>query len=134
MNRIKIEVKKSDDPSKKVRERLSGVDEGELWVKVEGGPRMVEETLFLKGHTLLVKQLDLSCNDLDETPEAVCTFLNLAVLCLNANQLTTLPEDISRLVALKELGLRHNKFTAIPLAVGRLRLLERLMVGSKSLC
>ena len=81
-----------------------------------------------------LSKLDLSHNELHETPEAIGSLPSLTHLFLNDNYLSSLqPEIIRRLVNLQELDLRNNKFNDFSLDITELSCLQRLSVQGNPL-
>ncbi len=55
-----------------------------------------------------LSELDLTCNELTNLPEAITTLTNLSGLYLGWNKLTSLPEAITTLTNLSEVDLYEN--------------------------
>jgi len=73
-----------------------------------------------------LRELDLSCNDLEEVPPVVWQLANLTRLELHNNYIERFPADIANLASLESLDLSSNRLTTLPSEIGQLRQLEYL--------
>ena len=81
-----------------------------------------------------LSKLDLSHNELHETPENIVFLPSLTHLFLNDNYLSSIhPEFIRRLVNLQELDLRNNKINDFSSNISGLSRLQRLSVQGNPL-
>ena len=62
-----------------------------------------------------LSEIDLTCNELTNLPEAITSLTNLSGLYLGWNKLTSLPEAITSLTNLSELDLSENPLEDPPI-------------------
>ena len=90
--------------------------------------------LYKLSDFISLSKLDLSHNELHETPGDIRWLPSLTHLFLNDNYLSSLqPEIIRRLVNLQELDLRNNKLNDFSLDITELSCLQRLSVQGNPL-
>ena len=92
------------------------------------------QRLYKLSDFISLSKLDLSHNELHETPGDILWLRSLTHLFLNDNYLSSLqPEIIRRLVNLQELDLRNNKLNYFSLDITELSCLQRLSVQGNPL-
>ncbi|WKX92874.1 hypothetical protein Q1695_010701 [Nippostrongylus brasiliensis] len=81
----------------------------------------------------LLKQLHLSENLLSELPDEIGALKNLEVLNLQRNMLTSLPDAIAGCYSLRTLNVSSNKFSQFPMSVCYLASLETLLLEQNTI-
>lgn len=80
-----------------------------------------------------LKQLDVSCNLLDELPDEIGGLQHLQTLDISRNRISHLPFTINRLTQLRLLDAGYNHISTLPTAFAGLANLQRLGLGSNRL-
>lgn len=79
-------------------------------------------------HSTVLKEINLSGNNLTVFPEQILDFPNLKFLHLSGNSISNISNNIHRLRSLQLLALGGNKLTEVAAAVGELKVLQVLML------
>lgn len=80
------------------------------------------------GNLSLLKELNLSGNNLTVFPEQILELVSLKFLFLGGNRITEIPREIWKLSGLQVLYMGGNRLAEIPASVGELHLLHSLVL------